>query len=261
MPLLNDQLSVWEIGFRWAGRDPDSWSPRIPLPVRDNFRILMDAILQANLFCLTISLEKRGNDQEAPYLCYIRDDIDAVYDCIQGSRYPRKLLKWAGVERWAMQDWCERQGIPLPEFWFPPGWKIDYVWPYSDEDENAPEPQPTDAQAEKTPGSPVQSFGESGSPAPPVETPAHSMPPTMSDNEAEGRQKLDQRQRRKVACQEAAKYVWGKHPDWDVKAVANSPEVQEVAGGKESDFDVLLRWLGEVDPRDPGKRRGPKRKK
>ncbi len=35
MPLLNDDLSVWEIGFRWAGYDPDRWWWRIPLPVPD----------------------------------------------------------------------------------------------------------------------------------------------------------------------------------------------------------------------------------
>jgi hypothetical protein len=23
-------------------------------------------------------------------------------------------------------EWCERRGITLPEFWFPPGWKLQY---------------------------------------------------------------------------------------------------------------------------------------
>jgi hypothetical protein len=55
--------------------------------------------------------------------------------------------------------------------------------------------------------------------------------------------------------------VWKKTPGADVKVIANSPEVQDFAGGSESDFDVLVRWLGEVDPRDPSKRRGPKRRK
>jgi hypothetical protein len=53
----------------------------------------------------------------------------------------------------------------------------------------------------------------------------------------------------------------GQQANADVKVIANSKEVQELAGGDESDLDVLLRWLGEVDPRDPSKRRGPKRKK
>lgn len=128
MTLLNDDLSVWEIGFRWAGRNPDSWWPGIPLAVGDNFRTLMDAILNGHLFCFTISLEKRGDDLESPPLFYIRDDLDAVYECINGVRFKRKLLKWARVERWAFMDWCEGHGIPLPEFWFPPGWKLGYQW-------------------------------------------------------------------------------------------------------------------------------------
>jgi hypothetical protein len=87
------------------------------------------------------------------------------------------------------------------------------------------------------------------------------IPSTAANSEAEGRRKLDQRQRRKISCQEVALRVWKKTPGADVKVIANSPEVQDFAGGSESDFDVLVRWLGEVDPRDPSKRRGPKRRK
>lgn len=45
MPLLLNEFSVWEIGFRWAELDPDRYWIRKPLPVKDNFRLLMEATL------------------------------------------------------------------------------------------------------------------------------------------------------------------------------------------------------------------------
>lgn len=51
------------------------------------------------------------------------------------SCHQRKLLKWAQIEREALQEWCERQGVPLPEFWFPPGWKLKYEWPMDEEEQ------------------------------------------------------------------------------------------------------------------------------
>lgn len=132
MALLNDSLSVWVIGFRWAGRDPAGWWLRIPLPVRDNFRVLMDAILNAQLSCWNISLEKRPLDNgDAPPELYIRYHLDQINACIEGDKVDRRLLRFAQIERASFQAWCDRRAIPLPEFWFPPGWS-DYRWPGDD---------------------------------------------------------------------------------------------------------------------------------
>jgi hypothetical protein len=128
MGLLNNELSLWEIAFRIENRDPDKIWQRIPLPVRDNFRLMLDAIINGHLPCLMLSLEKWTTESNAPPEDFIRYHLDDVYQCIAGVRYNRKLLRHAVIERWAMQQWCERQGIPLPEFWFPPGWKTRYEW-------------------------------------------------------------------------------------------------------------------------------------
>ena len=185
MALLNDDLSVWEIGFRWAGRDPTSWWPGIPLTVRDNFRMLMDAILSGHLDCITISPEKRGDDSEAPHLFYIRDDLDAIYECINGVRFKRKLLKWAQIERWAFMDWCEGRGIPLAEFWFPPGWKLDYQW--REERTTAPLPAGTPAGLAAEPGDKPET--ETTVPEPEAAkgggTPAENSTETVKQNDGE----------------------------------------------------------------------------
>lgn len=151
MPLLNDELSLWEIAFRWAGHDPDKLRVRIPLPVRDNFRTLMDAILNGHLFCTTLALEKWGPNSGSPPEFFIRHHIEETYACIFGERYDRKLLKWARIERWSMQQWCERRGIPLPEFWFPPGWKFEYERPDENSDDESLVPQQTEASTGEEP--------------------------------------------------------------------------------------------------------------
>jgi hypothetical protein len=130
MALLTEWLTVWEIAFRWAGKDPGRAWLRLPLEVRDNFRLLMQAILHSQLDCDTLSMNKwspEDGDDMQPH--FIRYHLREVEECVYGIRYDRSLMRWARVERWAYMRWCEGQGIPLPEFWFPPGWHVSYQWP------------------------------------------------------------------------------------------------------------------------------------
>jgi len=128
MPLIVDDLSVWDIGFRWAGYDPDRLWLRIPLPVKDNFRLLMDAILKGELDCITITLEKRHFEpDEKEFSAY--HWLDDIYECVHGHYYNRKLLRWSRVERLDFKLWCDRMNVPLPAFWFPPGWNLKYELP------------------------------------------------------------------------------------------------------------------------------------
>lgn len=126
MPLINEELSVWDIGLRWAGHDPDCLWLRLPLAAKDNFRLLMEAILSGEIICNTLTLAKLPEGSKADPSYYIRTYIDEVYACIHGRHYDRKLLKWATLDRKDFHQWCERRGITPPEFWFPPGWKLDY---------------------------------------------------------------------------------------------------------------------------------------
>lgn len=149
MSLLNDELSVWEIGFRWSGYDPLQARLRLPLGVRDNFRIMMDAVLSIHLECLTLSNEKyEGSDPDEAKM-HIRYWLDDVYACIEGRRFNKQLLMWARIERWKFKRWCERRNIPLPEFWFPSGWAIDYQW--DEEVFNMSDPANEDSQDDSGP--------------------------------------------------------------------------------------------------------------
>ena len=133
MALLVDELSAWEIGFRWAGLDPDRLWLRLPLAVRDTFRTLMNAVLHGHLDCESLSLEKYDGDDREEATFYIRYWLDDVHECIWGRKFSRDLLKHASIERQAFLKWCERRAVPLPEFWFPSGWNIEYKWPDQEE--------------------------------------------------------------------------------------------------------------------------------
>lgn len=129
MALLSESLRLWDISFRWAGYDPDLIHLRLPLEVKDNFRLLMDAILSAELYCETLTLVKRPFDSKADPKYYIRTYLDEVYACIWGHYFNKKLLKWAVITRGDFKEWCENRSIPLPEFWFPKGWNETFEWP------------------------------------------------------------------------------------------------------------------------------------
>ena len=226
MALQNDDLTVWEIGFRWAGRDPVRWWWRIPLSVRDNFRVLMDAILNAHLSCWNISLEKRPPENEdAPPEMFIRYHLDEINACIEGVGFDRRLLRYARIEQAAFRQWCERRAIPLPEFWFPPGWQ-EYQWP----DDGPQEPVGAASESVQAQDSEVVEERDLGG--------------------------LRPVQRARIACQQIARALWKAEPTLTIAAMIERDEIQRLGGAARWVPEVVQRWLSEVDERDPSKKRG-----
>jgi hypothetical protein len=223
MPLLSNSLSVWEIAHRWAELGPSPFRLWIPLAVRDNCRLMMDAILHGRLHCDTLSLNKWSEeDGEEMRPLFVRHHLSKVEACIEGIRFDRDLLRWARIERWAFVDWCERQGIPLPTFWFPPGWNVDFQWPEAEEEDAS----------------------------------------QVSGNEivvVEGKERSDQR--RRIACQEIAKAIWKEHPETTITAMASDPTVRKYGGGMYQAEDTVRRWLSAVAPPEVKEKRGRPRKK
>lgn len=228
MALLNDELSVWEIGFRWAGFDPDQFRFRLPLSVRDNFRVLMDAILYMHLECITLDSEKyQGTDADEAKL-HIRYWLDEVRACIEGQRYNKKLLKWARLERGEFQRWCQQRSITLPEFWFPPGWALDYEW---DVDGLIVGDVVTDGDV---------SSGEaitSGSP-----------------------KNLSDVQRITIASKLVAINLWKQHPDMTITSMVKHEVIQKFCGADHYGEEAVRRWLSAVAPPAVKEKRGRPRK-
>jgi len=227
MALLNEHLTVWEIGFRWANYDPDETRLRIPLEVRDNFRILIDAIRDGTLLCWTLAFEKWNPKSGNPPEFYIRHHLPSVEACIAGTSFDRKLLKWAIVDRMGMHSWCEARGVPLPEFWFPRGWKLEYEYPETEDEADEGE-----AAVETAPLESVE----------------------------ERKLRITDRYRAHMACQQVAKAIWAAYPTLTIKEVAIRREIQELAGGDRYELETVQLWIRDFDPRDPSIKRGRKRK-
>ena len=139
MPLTNDNLSVWELAHRLSDSDPDKryWLG-LPLPVKDNIRLLLNEILSYRLTSILI-MEKRRPDSESPPEYFIRTHLDEIYACIFGHSYPRQLLRFISVDRWDYWQWCQQSGQVPPAFWF----SVEYQLAEDDE-EGAESDEPDD---------------------------------------------------------------------------------------------------------------------
>jgi hypothetical protein len=221
MPLLNDDLSVWEIAHRWAGEEPDAIRFRLPLQVRDYCRVLIDAILSGEIDSLTLRLEKwkteDGADMQKYFIRYYMDD---VYACIWGKKFNRTMLKQASIGRYELKHWCEFHAIPLPEFWFPPGWGYSYDW------------SKRDVELERAgPGS------ESDD--------ATIRPSTMA----------------KLICQQIARVLWKDHPAMTIADMVKHSMIQQYGGAANYTGSTVREWLSAVAPAEVKNKRGRPRKK
>jgi hypothetical protein len=71
MALISEELSVRDISFRWAESDPNKFYFSYPLWVKDNFRLIMEAILKGEFICESLKLEKLPSNTKAEPKYYI----------------------------------------------------------------------------------------------------------------------------------------------------------------------------------------------
>ena len=241
MPILVEQMSVWDIGFRWAGYDPRKFYFRIPIEVENNFRTLMDAIHSGDIECMSISLEKReyAKDEVKESIYYWMDDI---FKCIWGQKINRQLMRWATFERHEFMAWCEAMNIqPLPEFWFPQGWNYQYELP-----EHGMPPgyrymlKDMDPETRKDF---LQAMKEQNQKAP-----IGNEPKTRINQEL------------RIVCQQIAKVIWTKEPDRTIASVVNDPLIQEYGGARSYNDETVRDWVRAVAPEHVKNRPGRPRK-
>ncbi len=268
MPLITEELSVWDIGLRWAGHDPDRIWLRLPLEAKDNFRLLMHAILSGEIISNSLTLAKLPHESKADPHYYIRTYIDEVYECIHGRRYDRKLLKWAALDRMDFHQWCDRRGITPPEFWFPPGWKLKYdadqfgypgCWVRHVEPDSPDtlatlvyDPPDTDEYRQNNT---VQKAAQEDAIANEPEQQAEQ-PVAQAKNE----KALRDCQRIKLTSQQIASVIWQKDKTRTIASVVKDDLIQTYGGANFYQEETVREWLKEVAPREVKNRRGRPRK-
>lgn len=254
MSLLVEQLSVWEIGFRCENRDPQRVWFRIPLGVQDQFRTLILAILNAELPCVTITLEKPSELHPVDPEWSIYRYIDDMYACIAGQRFNRKMLRWALIDRYDFKLWCERRKVPLPAFWFPPGWNLQYELPDDDllpghsyiRRNWTPEQWASwrEDQESRSKGGTSESAG--------------SATPEPVGPDAKAAEKLRPSHEARIACCQIATAIWREDPTRTIASVVRDELVQKYGGGAHFNDETVRAWIKVVAPpevRRPGRPR------
>lgn len=254
MPLISDELSVWDISFRWAGFDPDKFWFMYPLAVKDNFKLLMSAIHKGEIICNTLCLDKRPQHSKSEPDYYIRTYLDDIYAIKFGHRFNRKLLKWAKLERMWFYEWCSRRGIEPPEFWFPKGWKLDFEVPVGGmPGYHMRHKEPTDENC------PV-AFSFEWPEEDKEELTSSEDEEYLEDSGNTEHLKLKPNQRARLACQVIAANIWKTDQSISITDMANRSEILDLGGAKPYSFEVVKRWLREVAPPEVSQRVGRPRK-
>lgn len=263
MPLIADELTVWDISFRWAGYDSTKFWFRLPLAVKDNSRLLMQAILGGEIICETMTLAKRPLGSKADPKYYIRTYINDIYACINGTRYDRKLLKWASISRMGFYEWCERRGIPFPEFWFPSGWKLDFEMPElgtaamwavhiepDDESEYAIRYDHPGIVRERENRSKQKLLAVS-----------ECEPEDFNSGKASEIEKaLRINQQIRITCQQIACEIWKNEPNRTIASIVRDELVQKYGGARHYEEETVREWIKEIAPSEVRSRRGRPRK-
>jgi hypothetical protein len=248
VPLVVDHLQLWTVGFRLAGLDPHRLWWRLPATAKDWFSTLLDAILSDHLNCITLNMQKwDGTDRElAPF--YIRYWLDEINLGIHRQQFSRKLLKHAVIDRLDFKDWCERRSIPLPEFWFPPGW-TEYRYPGEDQGgDGAPGSAPVDGAVPAADAQRVEASATADSPM---------TEPPLSGGEIVNRVRPSQKAR--IACQVIAASIWRMEPD---RTIASMCKDERLKLGDAAFYDevTVKRWIQQVAPPHVSARRGRPKK-
>lgn len=228
------------------------------MAVQDHFRNLTDAILSADLLCETIELEKRefGTDEKIFSVYFWIEDM---YSCIAGHYFNRKMLRHSVIGRYDLKLWCERRNIPLPEFWFPPGWNLEYELP---EDEIRPghyyirknwteEDWSAYLESRESESSPNQSDNKG----------SHNNAPNTEHGEVESKDneaalKLRRNQEAASACRQIARTLWEDDPTRRISSVVEDELIQKYGGGRHYQPTTVRDWVQKVAPPGVSARRG-----
>lgn len=122
------RLSLWEIACRINELDPRAVNTKdLPLKVRDSLKALTRAIhYHENMPVLNYrGIENHTVRNEKTGLSYDNDTVHTkISECYENESFDKDFLDTVYFENETFANWCLKQNIPLPQFWFPNGWHL-----------------------------------------------------------------------------------------------------------------------------------------
>ena len=116
-----DELSIWELGHRWEGIEPDATIPASPPSVvRERLREILIAVhVHLNV------LDEDGYEILDYYVPVIRTTVASpslakLRAAARKRIYDKARLDRVYVRRREVRKWCLMTNIDLPTFWFAP---------------------------------------------------------------------------------------------------------------------------------------------
>jgi hypothetical protein len=216
-------LSVWEIGHRWAGYDPDKTdNADLPLPVKDAFRQLIQAIRHDRLpICNEVGIQGKAYiySRSTGQTRTVEEALGALEDSYFKRHYERELLDSIYLDQWDVGTWASDEGLALPDFWFPANWVERRFNP---------------------------------------ETDAGGVHGEVDDvGESENAPVLRASQTDKLVCQGIARALWDIDPVMTIASMTKHKAIQQYGNGRlYKGKDTLRNWLSEVAPASVKSRRG-----
>ena len=118
-PNTHYELTLWELAHYLCDKSPYrfQWLP-ISHEVKDVIRTLLHEIHVGRLDSLLIYDKRENEKQPSPPEFYLSSHLQVIFDCIANKSYPRKLLNFITINRYAFGYWCDKAGFPKPDFWF-----------------------------------------------------------------------------------------------------------------------------------------------
>lgn len=225
--MIDRYLSIWEVAHRWHDANPDKTDPAdLPLIVQDALRYICRGVLSGSLglfHIIVMGIDNKYNGSG------FRSDIAEIYvdecpaeleNCLY-RQYDKKVLNSFFIDCIGFFEYCMHSQLSeINSFVDFPPFWSSLI------DTSSPS---VDAADTSTPSS-----------AQPI--------------------RIDKRLRTQIACQQIAQSIWLNKPDSTNLEIALSQEIQQLGGGSEYQLDTVQEWLSEIDPRDPSKKRGRKRK-
>lgn len=290
-------MSLWEVAHRWAGVHPDATNERkLPLEVKDILFSMMRAQLESRLkvamadgyifrdatfyrhwteFQPFSDQNWDGSEEHRRTLYFQATDANLVrhdkfihqhHDVISGKKSPqRKYLSSVHVDRQNTAEWALLEELPFPQFWFSQAEREEIEKEYQTykpfleliADHHRQGKAVTDEMEEQFLRQlEIENLDD--------ENIGHYRKPKLKEEDIDHiwEVRMLDKQKARILCRHAAKYLWSKNPDRTIVDISADSLLQDYCDGRSfPGKDTIRNWIKDLDPRDPENRIGRPRKK